>query len=120
MGIDKATSLLRDGQKRRVSLSSEANQSIGHRRRASSQIHASTQINKTIADTPKAADKSEGESHPNPTHDSAPSQRAKLVPSGEAKTSKSVALDGIGDLEKSMSSLRFVPTSVVLRNSKKL
>ncbi len=120
-GIDKTTSLLREGQKRRVSLSSEANHSIGHRRRASSQIHASTQINNvpTIAETPKVVDKSEAESHPNPSNDSAPSQRAKPVLSSEAKTSKSVALDEIGDLEKSMSSLRFVPTSVVLRNSKK-
>ena len=114
-GIDKTTSLLREGQKRRVSLSSEANHSIGHRRRASSQIHASTQINNvpTIAGNPKT------ESPPNPSNDSASSQRAKPILSSEAKTSKSVASDDIGDLAKSMSSLRFVPTSVVLRNSKK-
>jgi hypothetical protein len=30
-----------------------------------------------------------------------------------------VASDDIGELELSMSALRFVPTSVVLRNSKK-
>jgi hypothetical protein len=110
--------LLRERQKRRVSLSNEANQSIGHRRRASSQIQASMQINNvpTIAETPKAVAQSETKPHPNPSNDSAHSQTTKPVASEETKTSAS---DDIGDLEKSMSALRFVPTSVVLRNSKK-
>lgn len=120
-GIDRATSLLREGQKRRVSLSHEASQSIGHRRRASSQIQAATQVTniRTLAETPNDVTQAETESHQNHINNSPHTQRPKEAISEEAKTSAPLVKEDMDDLEKSMSALRFVPTSVTLRNSKK-
>ena len=121
-GSDKATSLLRDGQRRRVSLSGDSNQSIGHRRRASSQAQGPAQLpNLSASDSPET-----GLMTP-PKEDLLASQKNKSETNqvrrvGVADTTQTTApsnSDAVDDLEKSMSALRFVPTSVMIRNSKK-
>ena len=72
-----------------------------------------------ITETPKADGPSETELPPIFPHDLANNHAPRLATAQENKAPKLVASDEIGDLERSMSALRFVPTSVVLRNSKK-
>lgn len=112
--------LLREGQKRRVSLSHEANQSTAHRRRASSQIQAPAQVTSvsTIPEMPKESTSPETEPRSATANDSSNIQQLKSVTCEEVKSS-SVSSNEMDNLEKSMSALRFVPTSVVLRTSKK-
>ena len=88
-GIDKATSLLKEGQRRRISTSTDTTQSIGHRRRTSSLAGAQQQPAKT-----------EG------------------LPPNISPEEKTTEVD-IDDLDRSMSALRFVPASVTRRQGKK-
>ena len=88
-GIDKATSMLKEGQRRRISTSTDTTQSIGHRRRTSSLAGAQQQPVKT----------------------------ERL--SSNTSPSEDPAEVDIDELGRSMSALRFVPASVTRRQGKK-
>jgi hypothetical protein len=88
-GIDKATSMLKEGQRRRISTSTDMTQSVGHRRRTSSLAGAQQQPSKVDG-----------------------------VPSDISLEKKTAEVD-IDDLDRSMSALRFVPASVTRRQGKK-
>jgi len=72
----------------------------------------------TILETPKDSDTPQMEPRKAIVSDSSNVQQPNSVTCEEAQSS-SVSPNEIDNLEKSMSALRFVPTSVVLRNSKK-
>lgn len=91
-GIDKSTTMLKEGHRRRISTSANTVQSIGHRRRISS-----------LAGMAQHSSKMNGVSK----HDST-----------APKATDTVAAD-VDDLERSMSALRFIPPSVARRRGKK-
>jgi hypothetical protein len=107
-GIDKASSMLREGRRRRVSTAHDIQQLGRHRRQASTQLHS------------QPRDVGEGESHPNSTSDDSKGTIANTehrirdtpssaVTSDETGKGPDADLDGI---TQSLSALRFVPTSV--------
>jgi hypothetical protein len=90
-GVDKSTTMLKEGHRRRISTSTNPTQSTGHRRRTSSLGVASHHPSKMNGTT---------------NNDPAPAKTAE--PDAE-----------VDALETSMSALRFIPTSVTRRQGKK-
>lgn len=88
-GIDKSTTMLKEGHRRRISTAADTSHSIGHRRRTSSLAGAVSQPPK-VNGTPNEASQSHNTT-----------DRTELQ-----------------DLENSMSALRFVPASVTRRQGK--
>jgi uncharacterized protein YlaI len=88
-GIDKATSMLKEGRRKRISTSTDTTQSLGHRRRASSLAGAQQQSSKPSG-----------------------------IPPDSSQETKTGGAD-IDELDRSMSALRFVPASVTRRQGHK-
>jgi hypothetical protein len=87
IGIDKSTSMLHEGRRRRISTTFEQSKSSEHRRRSSlAVIH------------PKSGNSSSNQAPP------------KSLPT--MNKNENPLDDGVQDLEKSMSALKFVPPSV--------
>jgi hypothetical protein len=112
-GIDKASSMLREGRRRRVSTTNEIHQFGRHRRQASAQLHN------------QALDVGEGDSHARGPGDETKGSRGNIepckmdMPNATARLDETIKdpgddLDGI---TRSMSALRFVPTSVLRKQS---
>ena len=102
-GVDKATSMLRESHKRRISLSTDQSQTVPGRRRAASQAEDP----KPESATATTVSCGRPEITPRTTN-------AKLP--GSSKSRKSPK-ENVDELTNSISALQFVPTSV-LRNKK--
>ena len=89
-GIDKSTSMLKEGHRRRISTLTDTTQSIGHRRRASSLAGAIQ-----------------------------PSSKVSGVPTEVCQSHDMRDDTDVDDLEKSMSALRFIPASVTSKQGKR-
>jgi hypothetical protein len=110
-GIDKALSLLREGRRRRVSTTSNKNHIGRHRRQGSSPLQdKATDVAEGKAKQRFPSSENEG-SMAKVTSCKADAQNGSKAPDG---LSKHLA-DDLDSLAQSLSSLRFVPSSV-LRN----
>ena len=112
-GIDKASSMLRGGRRRRVSTANDTHQVGRQRRRASTHLHN------------QPLDVGKGDSHANGTSDETKGtgtnveHRKMDMPSSTIRldeTSKEPDAD-LDSIMRSMSALRFVPTSVLRKKN---
>jgi hypothetical protein len=113
-GIDKASSMLREGRRRRVSTTSDVHQIGRHRRHTSSQIQKL--IRKGDGEDSDQQDR-EKVAQANATEE----QPDKQPASNEIPRAAGTADSGADDLEavtQSLSALRFVPASVLRRQSR--
>lgn len=112
-GIDKASSMLQDGRRRRVSTANDSQQVGRQRRQTLSQLH----------NQPRGA--SEDKNHP--TDDNSESiptnvEACEMVGPARPTTANEPSEDPVADLDnvtQSLSALRFVPTSVLRKNKQK-
>lgn len=116
VGIDKSTSMLKEGQRRRVSVSSEQKNPPSSRRRASTGL-SSTEHVRNVADQRQSGVKEDARPESTAMSGNGLGTSRRLAKStGTTTTPSDVSID---DLESSMSALRFVPPSVLLRQEKK-
>ncbi|KAJ9626666.1 hypothetical protein H2204_010055 [Knufia peltigerae] len=106
-GIDKSTSMLREGRRRRVSTATEPAQSGTHQRQSSRTEQPSTNKRGSLAVTP--------EKGRNGLIDRRPDGKTSSI----LKSRDGVSDAAINELEVSMSSLQFVPHSVAIRQRNK-
>lgn len=112
-GIDKASSMLREGRRRRVSIANDIHQDGRHRRQASTQLHN------------QPADVGEGDSHLNGPSDKSKGSSADIEHHKSDKPSFAIKLDetskdpdaDLDGITRSMSALRFVPASVLRKQN---
>jgi hypothetical protein len=113
-GIDRTTSMLREGQRRRISTTDNHRESFGHRRRPSSgkvvAESASPSHPTLVAKDPKTKDKL---AESNASEDE---WGRTDRPSGLQNINSTADVD---ELERSMSALRFIPSSVLRMQGKK-
>ncbi|KAL6242666.1 hypothetical protein RBB50_010312 [Rhinocladiella similis] len=106
-GIDKSTSMLREGRRRRVSTATEPAQTGTHQRHHSRTEQRSTTQRGSLAVTPEKGRR----------------DLIGRIPDGKTssnlKSRNSVSDAAMNDLEASMSSLQFVPHSVAVRQRNK-
>jgi hypothetical protein len=115
-GIDKALSLLREGRRRRVSTTSDNHQTGRHRRQASSQL----QDKATYVAEGKAKQRFPGSENEG-SMAKVPSCEVDARDGSKAPDGLSVQLtDDLDILAQSLSSLRFVPSSVLRKQNTKL
>lgn len=104
-GIDKSTSMLHEGRRRRVSTITDPPQSSGHQRKKS---RSGAEPKKHFPPVP-------------PVSEGGPVRKNREVQSHNHQPAENVSDNTINELEQSMSALRFVPPSVAnkVRNKQK-